>query len=513
SRRNPFVWTGDCLPTPVSGPELRVDCPGTIRLEVTNRTNGCVRDTTVVIGQDLSPVNLTLAPAAAPINCFEPLRTLDGSDLTSVNDVTHVWTYEGDSDTVSRVAVWEADRVGTYTLTVTDVRSRCFATADIQLPGDTVRPVAVTGPPALELNCYRPDTVLGGTATSTGPEFSYAWVELNAQEVILSQEPTLPVVPPGGAFRLTVRNEDNGCTAADSTFVRAALDTPFLRLELPLDFDCFIDSVALDAGSTNLTFPNEQSWTGPCVPANTDTSRIWVECPGTYVYEVLNLTSGCSARDSVTVGLAATGVVALLPDTAFLNCDTGITRLDRSAGTDAPVVRWFRDGTPVNLVGQRPTVTVPGTYTLVLGNFNESCLDTARTVVTANCDALAVVIPPDSLTCNNALVRLDARPSIPESGPNVTGEWITPPGAVFQPGDTDRELTVFGAGRYGYALHNLISGARDTAYVEVVRNVVQPVADAGPRDTLNCYDEEVTLDAGGSSQGAQFEYWWSSTSI
>ncbi|MEO0731247.1 MAG: hypothetical protein AAFZ52_00315, partial [Bacteroidota bacterium] len=459
---------------------------------------------------DLSPVNLNLAPAAAPINCFDPERILDGSSASSANGLEYVWTYEGPVDTVSRAAAFTADRVGTYTLTAIDVRSRCLAVDEVELPGDTVRPVAFTGPPQIELNCYRSDTLLGGGATSVGSRYRYAWVELNQADVILSQNRTLPVAT-GGVYRLTVFDDVNGCTAADSTLVRAALDTPFLRLELPLDFDCFIDSVSLDARATNLAFPNVQNWSGPCVPAVTDTSQVWVECPGTYVYEVLNLTSGCSARDSVTVGLAATGVVALLPDTAFLDCDTGETRLDRRAGTDAPVVRWFRDGTPVNLVGQQPTVTVPGTYTLVLGNFNESCLDTARTVVTADCAALAVIIPPDSLTCNTALVQLDARPSVPEVGPNVMGEWIIPMGAVVQPGASERELTVFSAGRYGYALHNLISRDRDTAYVEVVRNVVQPVAEAGPRDTLNCYDEMVTLDAGASSQGPQFEYLWTTT--
>ena len=57
---------------------------------------------------------------------------------------------------------------------------------------------------------------------------------------------------------------------------------------------------------------------------NTDTSQIWVFCPGTYFYTVINEETGCRSRDSVTVFLANNSVVALLPDTAFLNCETGV---------------------------------------------------------------------------------------------------------------------------------------------------------------------------------------------
>lgn len=506
-----FVWTGDCLPNQINGPVLAIDCPGSITLTVSNRTNGCSVDTTFTVQQDLAPVNLSLAPAAAPITCFAPLSTLDASGSTSANGLEFVWTYESFADTVSQASLWDTNLAGTYTLTATDQRSRCSATSTIFIPGDTIHPIAEAGPPIIDLNCFRPDTILGNTLTSTGPEFSYAWTEISRPFDTLGRTPTLVVTPPAGIFRLSVLDETNGCQAVDSVLLRVALDTPFLRLALPLEFDCFVDSVQLDASQTTLNFPFTQNWSGPCLPAATDSSRIWVECPGAYVYEVLNLESGCSARDSVMVGLAATGVVALLPDTAFLDCDTGVTRLDRSAGTDAPVVRWFRDGTPINLIGQTPQVAVPGVYTLVLGNFNESCLDTARTVVVANCSALAVIVPPDSLTCNTAVVNLDASASVPNAGPNVVSEWFIPAGATTLPGTSDRELSVFSPGRYGFALRNLISGAADTIFVVVRRNILQPIVDAGPRDTINCYDPTVILNAEASSQGPEFEYLWTTT--
>ncbi|MTB50898.1 gliding motility-associated C-terminal domain-containing protein [Lewinella sp. W8] len=506
-----YVWTGDCLAGPVTGPSIRVNCPGDVTLTVTNRTNGCVRDTTFTVQQDISAALIDLAPATAPLNCFDPQRLLDGSGSSSANGLEYVWTYEGTSDTIGRSATHPATRAGTYTLRITDLRSRCTATADIVVPADTLPPVADAGPDTLTLNCYTPEHLLGGRTTSSGPDFTYSWIQVSEPGDTLGRDIDYLVTPPGGRFRLTVIDTTNGCRAIDEVRIPLALDTPFIRIDPPLDFDCFIDSVLLDASQTNLTFENIQQWSGPCLPDRTDTSQVWVACPGTYVYEVFNVTTGCESRDSVVVRLADNSVVAVLPDTVLLDCDSGQAQIDRSAGTDAPIVRWFRDGSAVELVGLRPTVTVPGRYTLVLGNFNESCLDTAFVEVVANCPVFASIVPPDSLTCAVARVTLDARPSSPGDAPSIETEWIIPAGATTLPGPGPRQLEVFSPGIYGFAIRNLISGMGDTTFVEVRRNVVEPIAEAGPRDTINCYNPMVPLDASGSTQGPEYEYLWTNT--
>lgn len=506
-----YTWTGACLPGPVSGPELQLDCPGTVTLTVRNRASGCMNDTTFTVAQDLAPSSVFLAPAAPPISCYFPQRTLDASASSSANGQEFFWTYEAGPDTIGAADTLVATLAGTYTLTAVDSLSRCSATAMVSIPADTIKPVAEAGADTLRLNCYTPAHTLGTPLTSQGPEFQYSWVMVGTPLDTISRASTLFVDDPGGFFRLAVRNVDNGCVTTDQTRVLLELDTPFIRIDLPFEFDCFVDSVSLDARNTNLEYDNVQNWSGPCIPDNTDTSQIWVYCPGTYFYTVINEETGCRSRDSVTVSLANNSVVALLPDTAFLNCETGQTRLDRSQGTDAPVVRWFRDGTPVNLLGQRPVVTVPGIHTLVLGNFNESCLDTARIVVTADCPALSVIVPPDSITCDNSLVLLDGTTSVPAAGPNVTTEWLIPTGAVVRSEPNERLLTVFTPGTFGFVVNNLISGDTDTTYVAVARNLTQPVADAGETDTISCYQRRVTLSGVGSSSGPVFDYLWTNT--
>ncbi|MFK8165755.1 MAG: T9SS type B sorting domain-containing protein [Lewinella sp.] len=503
-----YTWTGTCLPGPVSGPVLALDCPGTVTLTVRNIASGCSNDTTFTVVQDLAPSILSLAPAAPPLSCYFPQRTLNASGSSSSNGQEFYWTYEAGPDTIGSADTLVATLAGVYTLTAVDSFSRCSASAMVTIPADTLPPVADSGIDTLRLNCFTPTHTLGSALTSQGPEFDYSWVMVGTPLDTLGRDPMLFVDDPGGFFRLAVTNVDNGCVSTDETRVLLELDTPFIRIDIPFEFDCFVDSVALDARRTNLEYDNVQNWTGPCLPDNRDTSQVWVYCPGTYFYTVINEETGCRSRDSVTVSLADNSVVALLPDTAFLDCETGRTRIDRSQGTNAPVVRWFRDGTPVNLLGQRPTVTVPGIYTLVLGNFNESCLDTARIVVTADCPALAVIVPPDSITCDNSLVLLDGTTSVPAAGVNVTTEWIIPMGAVVQTEPDERLLTVFTPGRFGFVVTNTISGATDTSYVDVVRNLISPVADAGEQDTISCYQRTVTLNGTGSSSGPVFDYLW-----
>jgi gliding motility-associated-like protein len=506
-----YAWSGDCITGDFDGPVYVADCPGSYTLTVTNRRSGCSKDTTFIVVQDIAPSNLSLAPATAPLSCYFPERLLDASASASTNGQEFYWTYESAPDTIGMASTLTALLAGTYYLVAVDSVSRCFALDSIILLADILNPVARSGPDTLAVNCYTPEHLLGGGPTSIGPEFNYSWVRLSEPNDTLGRFSNFFVEDPGGLFEFTVIDTDNGCASTDRTRVLSRLDTPRIRIALPFDFDCFVDSVALDARTTNLNYESLQNWSGPCLAPARDTNLTWAYCPGTYFYTVINLETGCANRDSVTVELADNSVVALLPDSSFLNCETGLARLDRSSGTDAPVVRWFRNGMPVELIGLRPRVSLPGEYTLVLGNFNESCLDTARMIVSARCPALAIIVPPDSITCARPLVELDATVSFPVIGPSVITEWIIPPGATTQPGATERELAVFTPGTYAFVVNNLISGDTDTAFVEVIRNLVIPVSNAGVRDTVSCNFPLVTLNGTGSSEGALFDYVWTNT--
>ncbi len=502
-----FAWSGGCLPAPVSGPRLAVDCPGEYTLRVTNLTNGCFQEATHDVVQDVAPVLLNLAPAASPISCLEPGQTLQPGAITAANPVRYRWSNGTDSLSDDReLRVTEAD---TYTLTVIDRVNGCSAFANVVVAADTSVPAIPVGPLDVTLNCYDSTATLGLPPPADAPDFRYAWRDLNTTAPALSTRPTLDVEAPGSVYERTVTDAGNGCTAVDTIRVSVDLNRPVVRLTQPVDFDCFIDTVPISPVNLEFTYPALHEWAGPCVSEPDSGGPQAVFCPGDYAYTLTNESNGCATTREVTVGLASTGVVAVLEDSVFLDCDTGQAVLDRSRGSDAAFVRWFRDGVRVRLFGQAPVVTVPGHYQLVLTNFNESCTDTAFIEVLADCPALSIIVPPDSLTCNNQSVTLDAGFSLPDTSTSIA--WLPPEGAVARPGDTPRELVVYSPGRYGFTIRNNIGGEVDTAFVQVNRNQRSPTAEAGPRDTISCDVPAVTLSGAGSSEGELYAYVWVNT--
>ncbi|MEL6274023.1 MAG: hypothetical protein AAFU03_02810, partial [Bacteroidota bacterium] len=217
---------------------------------------------------------------------------------------------------------------------------------------------------------------------------------------------------------------------------------------------------------------------------------------------------GCVGDQTVEVELEDNAVVAVLPDSLFLNCITGLGTIDRSNSTPAVSTTWLRDGVEVFLPGQNPIVNVPGTYTLILGNIDGSCTDTAFIEVVADCPILSIIIPPDSLTCDNTQVLLDASPSIPSDPNEVTVEWLIPNPACAVPGATEREILVACPGNYGFVINNILEGTSDTSFVEVTQDLRAPEVEAGPNDTITCYVPLVTLDAAASEQDPRYEYVW-----
>ncbi len=154
-------------------------------------------------------------------------------------------------------------------------------------------------------------------------------------------------------------------------------------------------------------------------------------------------------------------------------------------------------------------VTVPGTYTMIISNFDGSCSDTASIEVVADCPLLAIIIPPDSLTCQRTQVVLNASPSLPTDPAGTTIEWISDVNpACLLPGANDRQLITACPGNFSFVLRNTALGISDTASATVRQNLVPPMVEAGSNDTINCYQPIAQLDASASEQDSRFTYIW-----
>ncbi|MEP6646134.1 MAG: gliding motility-associated C-terminal domain-containing protein [Saprospiraceae bacterium] len=78
-------------------------------------------------------------------------------------------------------------------------------------------PIADAGATAT-LNCNQPNTTLGGSGTSVGPEFIYSWTTSGGGVL---NNPTLPnpIASGAGTYVLTVMNSITGCSAVDQVVI------------------------------------------------------------------------------------------------------------------------------------------------------------------------------------------------------------------------------------------------------------------------------------------------------
>lgn len=504
-----YEWStvSNCLPSPVTGSQITAVCPDNYRLTVINQVNGCSSS----VDQEVTANRVAPTPdiaAVEALTCYDTVRTLNGRGSSPSGQLSYQWT-DNSNNVISIVDTVDVNQAGNYQLLVLDNSNQCVDSVSIAVIANQAPPTVDIGADTFMLNCLTPSVTVGGPNSSSGPNFSYAWTEFAADLDTLGTNSTLTINDRGGIFVLSILNTDNGCVNRDSSRVLLRRDTPFVRIQEPIPFGCFTDSVALDATSTFLGFDHQLDWSGgPCLPDETDSTLIYVNCVGTYQLTVTNLENGCVGDSTVFVGQEPNAVIAVLADSAFIDCTTGSVRIDPTNSTLTNSRRWLRDGEPVVLFGDMPEITVPGTYTYIISNFDGSCVDSASIEVVADCPILSVIIPPDSLTCRNGSILLDAGPSIPLDPTGVTVEWLfTNPGCVF-PGANDRQIVVACPGEYGFVISNALDGNVDTSYVTVVQDLIQPIADAGINDTINCYTPSVELNGTASQQDPRFSYAW-----
>jgi len=120
-------------------------------------------------------------------------------------------------------------------------------------------------------------------------------------------------------------------------------------------------------------------------------------------------------------------------------------------------------------------------------------------------EAIAVVLPPDTLSCyNDFVIELDASPS--SVSPFTTYTWSGPNGFS----STLQNPIVSNPGTYTLEITSSAGGTvcSNTASVTVVEQSNQPVADAGPDTTLVCGINEVALNGNASDTGTHVLYTW-----
>lgn len=398
---------------------------------------------------------------------------------------------------------------GPHQVTVTD-NAGCVTVATVDIPFDTLAPVALAGP-ADTLTCSVTSLQLDGSGSSSGAQYSYLWTTTSGQ--ILNGETTLfPIIGLPGMYQLQVTDQANGCVSTSTVQVHPDLNAPTAAIANPDTITCAVSQVVIDAsGSTSGPgiVPTWSTQNGNIVSGG-NTLNPTVNAPGLYVLTLVNQTNNCVTVQEVTIAENTQKPPVNIAVPLVLTCDNTAVQLV-SSGTPggAPYTyAWTTSGGNITGGGSTPTATVnqPGTYTLMVTNTQTGCTEQATiSVLEDKVAPVASAGVSGLITCDTKEVELLGYGS--STGPEYTYLWTTLNGNIT--GDpTQLNTTANGAAFYLLTVVNTENGCQTFESVQVAIDTVPPVAFAGPPADINCANPQTILDGTNSTNQPFTSYQW-----
>lgn len=499
-----YQWTGPCLVSGSDTPAPVVNCPGTYYLTVENADNGCTAIDSVVVSEDREPPTVLIA-APDTLTCRQTSVTLDAGASSSGAAFRYTWTGPG---LVSGVATLQpvVDAPGLYTLEITDTDNGCTAAAGVTVESRTSLPAADAGPDQT-IDCNNPSLVLGGGNTASGPQITYRWTSIDGVITDPFDEPQMRITIPG-KYILEVTDAQSGCTGRDTVEVYLDREAPVADAGPDRELNCSVRTLTLN-GSNSSPAPGGDilyEWSGDCLLTAADRPTVQIDCADVYYLRITNQRNGCVGVDSVRVTEDQEGPNAVLADTAYIDCVTGLARLDGSRSSGG-TFSWLREGAPTGRTDAVIEVAETGTYELIVTNNTLGCTDTAQIQVILDCTPVAAIASPDTINCRQDLIRLDAGGS--STGPQYEYQWITDAPECLVDGAETLFPRLRCGGAFTLIVRNPSVNLSDTASVTVVMDTLTPRATAGVDGRITCNEPEVALDGSGSASGPGYQYFWS----
>ena len=490
-----------------------INSPGSYSLVLTDTVNNCETESVLNIEPDtIQPLVSLLTPGL--INCINTIVPIEASIGAVGSDYTVNWTSpdggvfdNGQSDLIINVST-----EGTYDFTITNTINGCLTDASIGVIEDLEYP-QVTGALPDTINCDNPNVTLEATVDTQGDPYTFNWTTDSLGSLDNNIFTLNPIVSGASVYTLYVQNDINGCAESIDISVGQNVEFPDALAQVNSFLSC--DSLELQIdGTSSSSGPNYiYLWTtlNGNILSGSDGLTPVVNEQGTYTLIVENTDNNCKSDVDVVVtqNLIEPSLSIAIPDT--LTC--GVLEIDvfGDAGIDSLgtyVYSWNTSNGNISSTTSTPTITasLPGSYTFeVLDTYN-GCSTSVNTqviqdIVIPNADAGVAQV----LNCVVLDQQLDASGS--SSGSIYEYNWSTLNGSIVGPTNIVNPV-IDEPGTYTVTVFNSMNECSNTADITVSQDIVDPDAEAGALDTLDCYSTTLDLNGLGSSTGTNFEYSW-----
>ncbi len=268
-------------------------------------------------------------------------------------------------------------------------------------------------------------------------------------------------------------------------------------------------------------------WTKLPVPgsgeivAGADEKKATVDGEGTFQLTVTSNITGCTATTDVIVEERISPPLTSIEDPEILTCGNPRVVLDASLSDSGPDYRiTWEEPIPGSSITEgrgtlMPTVQHAGEYRLNLFNIQTGCEnDFSVTVVDSFPQINLNIATVDTvLNCANPSILLDATGS--STGPGLSYIWRVEGGATFSDGSPSKMgLTVPTdvPARYRLQVIDNFSRCNRSDTLLITEDFTQPLAQAGPDQTIDCGETTTVLNGNNSSPAGEIAYQWSGPS-
>jgi large repetitive protein len=481
-------------------PGLDVDNAGTYTLIVTDDVSGCTAQTEVIVNEDIAAPTPE-ATTSGILTCDQITVTLDGSTSSGNGNITYEW-FNASGDVVSNDPDFDVTNTGVYTLVITDDSNGCTAETTVTVDENIQDPVANAGDDGI-LNCNESSVNLDGSASSSGNNITYEWLDENSENV--GNQISIDVAE-AGTYTLIVSDTDNGCTASAQVTIAIDENSPIVNAVVQGIINCNDTNATLDGSASSGIGPIVFQWlddTGAEISIDESTS---VNTPGMYTLIITDTDNGCSSQEEVEVLENMQEPQPDIIDPDLLTCNVTSVELNASNSSGGGTISYQWQDSSGGDLGNTSMIDVadPGTYTLIITDGSNGCTSETSVIVDQNIEnPIPDALVNGILTCEILDVTLDGSGSTGSGG--LEYQWLDPNNNQIS---TEILNDINTPGTYTLIVTNTNNGCSAETTITVDQDINDPVAQAVVDDVLNCEIISVTLDGTSSTGNNTITYQW-----
>lgn len=481
-----YRWTtvdGNIL-TGLNSLTPRVDQPGTYELQITNTLNLCETRSRVRVIENKEPPTAD-AGIDKVINCFNESVIL-GREFFTDTEMEFYWsTIDGEIGGDADKSIVQANSPGTYSLRTTKLDNGCSSLDEVTVGEDIIVPSLTLESESANVTCAA--NKLEIQSSTEIQDLSYLWDTMDGLIISDPEEEQIVVGYPG-IYELTITDQNNGCTNAESLEIFGAFDLPEIEILEPQPFICGTEKITVTALNLNNEEDLDIQWSTLDGQINSSIAdlTINVSAPGEYTLIATNNNSGCAFEKSISVTEDTDQPELQLYSDEILTCARTEVEVRSESIVEGLLYNWTSSSGNIISDNAAPNILVntAGTYILEVINPINNCSSVNEIDVFADIgEPIILIDEPETLTCDKPAIILDASLFSNSSIFNVT--WTTQDGNIVD-GGTTLTPTVNEPGVYTLFIENMANQCASSQTITVEQNIDQPNAQTIQGELLTC---------------------------